>query len=191
MIDIRHITTGWHSRKCSGFSAHISRQFIAFTHILTDARVSLFPLSFFIAHESHSKLKGDIQKDTRKNGKKVNHFFRSTFFLFGIFQILWHNIYFHIDVDTCSLPISICPGHWLRHRPPNRTEKKTKNGEQFYDLWEKPINYLSFSTHTHQLRFHLQIFASRISPEIDRESEWDFMSQVRNRVMYLVSHNNL
>lgn len=150
MIDIRHITTIWHSAQNKLLQVsqltcqpHIFRQFIVFTHLLTDPWVST---NFLCHHTDREGLRREIQnwngrfkKDTWKNGAKVKDFFALDSFL------PWHNIHrlYDItftftstyDIDTCLLPISLTT---------TKSKSKKKKREQFYDLWEKPINYPNF-----------------------------------------------
>lgn len=55
------------------------RRFMVFTHILTDAWVWLFLFYTKRVQKRRLKLKRDTQKDTWKNGEKVDYFFCSGF----------------------------------------------------------------------------------------------------------------
>lgn len=129
--------------------AHIFWQFIAFTHILTDARVSLFPF-FSITHESHSKTERRYSKGYSEKWKESEPFFCCSEFVAVVSPSgIFCDITFTFTSTTTHVFFLFRSVLGTDCVTDHQIERK-KIGEQFYDLWEKPINYLSFSTHTHQ-----------------------------------------
>lgn len=147
VIGVRHITriafrkhTHTQQTNCARISwvscsAHISKTVYGFyTHFDGCMVVRLFLFYRKRVPKRRWKLKRDTQKDTWKNEEKVNHFFALDFHARAVTMLWWHNIYFHIDFDTCLFPT--CAEHRLRQRPPDR-RKKLEDMEDNFTTYEK------------------------------------------------------